>query len=517
MRKLLQTHWPGILILLLALSIGIEVYQDYGMSIDESSQRDMGFAAYRYAKGEFDGDYSDYFLRDHGPGFDWVYIFYERLFKIESYRDIFLSRHLITYLLFIFSSMIMYIWVYKIFSNRWLASFSMSAIIFNPLLFGHAFFNPKDIPAMSIFLISMAVSYWAFTKNKKYAFLLLGLVCGYSTSIRLTNILIIAPIALFFLIDLIQALKQKKGTAHVFISGLLVCIGTCAAMYAFWPALWEDPIAGLTYAYETSTKYPWNGEILLGGIHLHSLNLPWSYIPTWFFITTPELFLFFGIIGIALLIVRVVDEPATYFRNTPMRNILMAFICFFLPVILVIIQRAILYDSWRHLYFIYPGFVLLMTFGFNELLKKKVKLLLWSICIVQFILIGRFMMKSHPFEHVYFNNFVPHDEDYLMKNYELDYWGTAQKQGLEWLADNDERYGIKILETRWLLQYNHMFLNDWKRDKFVFTWDPNEAEYYIGFFRTYPYEYPNEKTPDAKIVHERRILGSPVLRVVKLR
>src|SRR5690606_25142502 len=128
------------------------------------------------------------------------------------------------------------------------------------------------------------------------------------------------------------------------------------------------------------------------------------------------------------------DTPGTFLLNTRQRSILMAFICFFMPVILVIIQGAVLYDSWRHLYFIYPGFVILMAYGFNELLKKRLKYLLWPLCVLQFFIIGRFMVTSHPFQHVYFNNFVSHEEDYLMHNYELDYWGTGHKFGLEWLG-----------------------------------------------------------------------------------
>ncbi|MCB0697108.1 MAG: hypothetical protein KDC07_07070 [Chitinophagaceae bacterium] len=517
MLKILRTHWPAIVILFIALYTGFEIYQDFGMSIDEPSQRDIGFAAYRYARGKYEGNYSEFVLREHGPGFEFVYIFVERLFKIESFRDIFLTRHLITYLFFVLSSIAMYTWVFRVFASRWLAVFGMAAYLFHPVLFGHAFFNPKDIPAMAIFLISMTVAQWAFAKRKLLPFFLLGLVCGYSGTVRLMNIIILLPIAFFFLLDLFYSLRRKENILPVISGGLTVCAGTCIALYACWPALWANPIEGLKYAYETGAKFPWDGEMLLGGMHLNSLNLPWSYIPTWFFITTPELFLILGIIGMALLVARLIDDPDTYWLNTPRRSILLGFICFLLPIIVVICLKVILYDSWRHMYFIYPGFVILMVLALSELMKKKLKLLLLSLCALQFFMIGRFMIKNHPYEHVYFNHFVSHEEDYLMHNYELDYWGTGHKLGLEWVAKHDKRYGIRILIDRWTLQFNYQFLNSDMHDRFVLSWDPNDADYYLDFFRTYPYKYPNAETPNARIVYEKRVLGSPVYRIVKLR
>ena len=43
------------------------------------------------------------------------------------------------------------------------------------------------------------------------------------------------------------------------------------------------------------------------------------------------------------------------------------------------------------------------------------------------------MIRNHPFQNVYFNNFLSHDEQYLRKNFEMDYWGTSYKQALEYV------------------------------------------------------------------------------------
>ncbi|MBZ0098721.1 MAG: hypothetical protein K8F30_06535, partial [Taibaiella sp.] len=345
MRQILQTHWPGILILLIALIIGFDTYQDFGISIDEVSQREIGLAAYNYTIGEFDG-FTEYQFRDHGPGMEWIYVFFERQLNLSSFRDIFLMRHIVTYLFFVLCGFALYVWIYRVFRNRWLAAFGLAALLFHPVLFGHAFFNPKDIPAMSIFLVSMAVAQWAFARQKLWPFFIFGLVCGYSATIRLMNIIVLVPVALFFLIDIFQAARQRGNIARIILAGTLVIAGTCVTLYACWPALWEHPIAGLQYAYETSAQYPWKGQMQFAGNYIHSTNLPWSYIPTWMFITTPELFVLPGLIGIAIIVVRLVSKPGQFYRNTPNRSILLAFICFFLPLILIIRLDVVLYDGW---------------------------------------------------------------------------------------------------------------------------------------------------------------------------
>ncbi len=516
MRQILYTHWPGILLLLIATGIGMGIYQDFGISIDEGSQREIGQVAYQYAKGAYP-DFHNYKLRDHGPGFEWVYIFFEKTFNITSFRDIFLMRHLVTYLFFVTSMFAGYVLIFRVFGNRWLATFGLAALIFHPVIFGHAFFNPKDIPAMCMFLVAMATTQWAFSKQQVIPFFILGLVCGYGTTIRLMNIIILAPIALFLLMDIISAIQQKKSATHLVAAGLLVCAGTCITLYTCWPTLWERPLEGLQFVYETSAKYPWKGDVRFAGQLVSSTELPWSYIPTWLFITTPELFLLLGIIGLALCIAGIVRQPMLYYHNTPMRTMLLAFICFLFPMVVVIKLDAVLYDGWRHMYFIYPAFVMLMIYGLNELLKYRQKIVVWSLCILQLVIMGRFMVKNHPFGHVYFNSFVPHTENYLAEHYELDYWGTSHKHGLEWLAEHDKRYGIKVFMDIWTLKDNYMFLNDPMQKKFILTWDIFEAEYFLEFFRTTPYQFPNKDAPESRIIYEKKVSGSSIYRIVKLR
>lgn len=515
MVKKLSTHLPAILILIASMAIGMAIYQDFGISIDEVSQREIGRQTYAYAIGQNPG-YINFALRDHGPGFEWLYIFFEKALSLDNFRDIFLMRHLVTYMTFILSMFCGYLWAIRIFGNRWLATITLFSLIFSPTIFGHAFFNPKDVPAMSIFLVSLYFTHRSFSVKKWQSFLLLGIIVGFSCTVRLTNAVILAPIALFLAIDMVTGFLNKEPISKIFTHGLTVLAGTALALYAFWPALWADPIAGLRYVFASNANYDWISEVQFSGTLIYSNNLPWSYIPTWMAITTPELFIILGLIGIALFITRLVSQGRIYFLNTAYRGITLAAIAFFLPLIIVIRLNATLYDAWRHMYFIYPPFIIMATYGLGYLAKYWHKAILLSLCGAQALLIFSFMIDNHPFEHVYFNHFVSHKRDYLMKHYELEYWGTSHKYGLEWIAAHDERYGIKVFNS-WTVGDNHQFLNKDFHSKFIITDITEEADYFIEFFRTAPMRFPDKNFPEAKLVHEKRVLNSPIYRITKMR
>ena len=62
------------------------------------------------------------------------------------------------------------------------------------------------------------------------------------------------------------------------------------------------------------------------------------------------------------------------------------------------------------------------------------KVVISILLIVSFAGTGFTMIKSHPFEDVYFNILLSKKDQYLRKTFELDYWGTSYKQALEYIS-----------------------------------------------------------------------------------
>ena len=89
------------------------------------------------------------------------------------------------------------------------------------------------------------------------------------------------------------------------------------------------------------------------------------------------------------------------------------------------------------------------------------------------------MVHDHPFQELYFNSFVSHSPQYLLKNYDLEYWGCSYKQGFERLLASDSSKTIKVnCSFKRLFDNNVMFLPEKDRQRLQYA-DLNDAAYFI--------------------------------------
>ena len=516
MPKNLNLYWPAIVICLVSIIIGCLIYQDYGLSWDELSQREVGRITYDYAIGEY-ADFDNYLLKDHGPGFEWVLMLIEKKMGITFFRDIFLMRHLVTFIFFTICIISFYSFILKLFDNKWLAAIAAIAVLYHPRIFAHGFFNPKDIPGLSMFVLSIATAQWAFRKQQLLPFAILGIICGYSASIRLMNIVVAVPLILFFLADIVAARKSKQNAGKPIMQAFTVLSFGCLSLYASWPTLWANPIDSFVEVYNSYAKFYWPNDLRFMGEVINATELPWYYIPVWFLITVPELWLILGFLGIGIFIVRLLRQPIDYFQDQNKRGITISFILLFLPLMMVILLKSVLYDGWRHLYFIYPCFITFAVYTIYFIKKPILKKIVYGLCFVQILILAGFMVKYHPYQQVYFNHFVSHKPEELRKGYELDYWGACMKEALEWIAEHDGRRVIHVNGNIGPLLDNQYILEKHIAKRFRYTLAPYEYDYYIQFYRTYyDFSYPCKEVPGVEIVHEKKVLNSTIYRIVKM-
>jgi len=124
------------------------------------------------------------------------------------------------------------------------------------------------------------------------------------------------------------------------------------------------------------------------------------------------------------------------------------------PLVGVISLHSVLYDGWRHLYFIYPAFVLVAGLGLQVVwqdwqrgrtraaspttLATGTLLLALALGTAQ---VAWRMVAEHPFQYAYFS-FLP--GRVIEQNFERDYWGLSVKQGLEWVLAHDTRPAVPV-------------------------------------------------------------------------
>jgi hypothetical protein len=509
-KRIGSAYYPGIILLLASLIIGLSCYKDYGVSWDETIQRDIGLTSYNYIVNN-DQTLSGYQFRNMGTGFELPLIFVEKVLRLHDTRDIFFMRHLVTHLFFLLGCFCCYLLSLRLFRSQLIAALGYILLAFDPRIFGHSFYNSKDIPFLSAFVIVFLVCHIAFEKNKPAWYLLLGLACGYVTSIRAMGILLLPSIGVFFLFDLIKSLYDKQSVIPAVRNGLLFITGFALMTYIAWPVLWSNPVDSFKEQFISLANIHYEGESLFAGTFYKGNSLPWNYMPVWFSITTPELWLIAGISGYLLITLSFIRKPLQFLVNNPERNYLLYIACFTMPVLAMTLLHGVNVDDWRHLYFIYPSFVLLALYALSKLVSGRKKIVLITVSVPQMAMLASFIIKYHPYEQLYFNNLVSHEPEYLRHNYDMDYWGTAYKDGLEYILAHDDRPVIRVYCWVGPILGNIDILEKAARKRIVVVHADEQPDYFITNFRNHPqeYDYPHN-------FYELKVLNSTIFRTYKL-
>ncbi len=510
MKKIFVTYYPGILLFVVALLVGLYVYQDYGMSWDEPEQRAPGIMAYDYMVSGKE-DLFNVGTDSHGAGFEILLVFFERKMNITNTRDIYLMRHLVTHIFFLISVFFGYVLVYRLFKNKLLASLGFIMLLCAPRIYAHSFFNSKDVPFLSMVIISLALYQLAFEKNKPVFYLVLGLACGYMTSIRIMGVMLCCFVVLSMISDMISGYAKKERQGRAVVNLLLFTLGACSLLFAAWPYLWRDPLHHFTDSFSKFSHFDWGGVVLFNG-KMEQGVLPWSYFPTWFLISNPELWLMAGFAGMVWIMVAFFKQPLSFLRNTTERNFLIYLLCFCGPIFAVLFLHSIIYDDWRHLYFVYPPFVLMALYFLNKVINGKYRVAALAGCLLQVGSVLYFMVKDHPFQQVYFNRFVSHDKEYLRRHYDLEYWGGGFYQGLKHLLAT--RQGeIKIntdLAGSVPYRNNVRMLTEDEKSRINFV-DEAHADYFITNYRMHPDDFPYPK-----VEYSISVFNSTILCIYKM-
>jgi len=477
--------YSGLLLLLLLSLVGLLTYDEYGISFDEKTQRTTGEISYKYVFSDNE-ELLEWKDRDYGVAFELPLIIAEKLLGLEDSRSIYLSRHLITHFFFLISAFFCFLLIDYLYKNKLLATIGFLFFVLHPRIYAHSFFNTKDIPFMAMFLICFYLCARAFNKKTLLSYILLGIGVGLLINLRIMGVLLLCCVLFFLTIDFFREKKYRKTSSLAFV----FLITTLAVLLATWPFLWKNPISNFLFAFKNMSKFRWNGLLLFKGDLTRSYELGWDYIPVWFTITTPVLYLMAGAFGAIVFCIKFLKNPLSYLTNSKERNNLLYMICFFSPILVVIVLHSVLYDGWRQLYFIYPSFVLIAVYGLNVLLTKNMKILAITLPLLCFAWIAFSMIENYPFQHVYFNRFMDtKTPEYLRKQFELDYWGTSYRQALEYILENDSSPSINIKMADALGGNNISILPAKERKRIHYVDDVPAADYYITNYRIHPQDY----------------------------
>jgi hypothetical protein len=500
------------------LFIGLLIVGDYGISWDETTQRDYGKIVFKYI---WSGDLTllSNYNRYHGPFFTTFLYHIEKAFNLtDNTRASYIMRHIATFLLFYTSVFFFYKIIKYKFKSWKLGLLGSLFLILSPRIFAHSFYNPKDIPFLSMFIICSFTLIRFLNKKSYLSSIMHSLTCAILIDIRILGIVIILITIIFYLLDI--CVIKKDRTKKSVISLIIFIILFLGLTILFWPVLWENPINHFFRAFSEMSSYPWGGAVLYLGKYIIGTDIQWHYIPVWISITTPFLYLICFLAGCFYVIRQIINSSRrTYIEN---RDNAIFILSLFIPLSSVIIFKSVLYDSWRQMFFIYPAFLFISILGLNSLwktLKKNLKerlsvilrVVLTFLIIISLVNTLYFMIKYHPYQNIYFNQLAGRNMQIVKSRFDLDYWGLSYRKALEYILENDSREEIKIYVENLPGFYNSYILPEKDKKRLIYVKKPEEADYFLSNYRWHKDDYPYENE-----FYSIEIDGAKIMVVYKL-
>ena len=495
-KALLKGYQKAILagLFLVFLLVATFSYNDYGIAWDEPSQMEIGQLNYEFVTAENDS-LKTYHDRFYGAAYEMpIYALIQAL-DIQTDLAQYNFRHLINHLLFIISLGFFFALIFKLFKSFNAAILGVIMLYIHPRIFAHSFFNSKDMIFLSLFIIGLYTLYFLIQKQSNKRIILHAVVTALLIDVRILGI-VLPFISLLVVLPTLFRSNEERGQLLKTMAKYSILL--IVFIYAFWPALWTDPLL-LGKSFIRMSHFPFRYDVLFQGNLIPAKQIPWTYIPVWFGVTTPPFILLLSLIGFIWLIRDYLKNPESAFNSNKQWFILV--IASF-PIdfsILLMIMNSTLYDGWRQVFFLYPMILIAAIYAFHKIgIKLKVKPMgqkvVYGLITVFILLTVLKIYKLHPYEQVYFNHFVSKKEENRKKSFDMDYWGLGYRAGLEYIIENDSSKLIRINFGNAAGPNNILCLSAENQKRIIVVEQAESADYFITNYRYHPqdYDYKNE-------------------------
>jgi hypothetical protein len=484
---------------LIIFLFGYSIYPDYGISIDEDNSRINGFVSLKYVLELFSLDLLDklnqiitvpniqeYKEQGNGVVFEMPLAFIEIFFGIKNIRDIYLIRHLSTFIIFFISLIYFFLILKKRFKSYIFGMLGVFFLLISPRIFAQSFYNSKDIVFMSLNIINLYYGIKYLEKSNFKNGLMFSIFTGLSVGTRLLGIYL--PVLICF-IKITQILRSNKKKIIEFIKLSIIIFFLLLFIYLFWPYLWSNPFINFYSAFANIGNHEVGIYNFFLGQYIPVEFVPWYYTFVWIFISTPITHLILFLLGFSFFVKRLInrilkiDEKKTHndlWRGKDEKIDVILFMNIFIPILSIIIMHSSLYTGWRHMFFIYPSFVFFIIYTIKMInalyVKNKHKLIVLSVI---FLLPTIFWMyKNHPYQYTYFNSIYKKN---FNKFFDMDYWGLTNYHSIKYILKKNkqnDQIAIGIIGNG-DLNLSRSFLSKSEKEKIVISENLDAVDFLI--------------------------------------
>lgn len=516
-------RWLPLALLGALLLLGASIYRGYGLTWDEPSNHYNGAVNLTFMlEALLPNAWQARFIPadpqlhpagtwpgfDHGVAFELPAALLGRLLYPGNPAGYYRLRHLLVFLVFAGGVVVLYrLARLRYPAARWLPLLAAGALVLSPRFFAEAFYNGKDISFMVAFALAMLTLVRLAQRPTWPRALVHALATALAADVRLTGLVLLVGFTAAALLLQAGAPGAVPASPRRRLGLLALYAGLAAGLTVLgWPYLWADTGARLLNVLGRSGHFPWPGLTLYAGQLVAANALPWHYLPVWMLITIPLPYSLLAALGLgtAFLALARYGRAALHRPGAWLDALFLAWLL--VPIGAIIATRAVVYDGWRHVYFVYPAVLLLALRGARALgqaWQRRASAMparRWAAGTALALLVleaGRtawFMVRAYPNQQVYFS-FLPAAT--AERLFERDYWGGSTYYGLEWLLRHDPSPTISVTGPVPSLVYiNWLLLSPAQQRRVQLPADGRQARYFLTCYRWHPQSYADTLGPE---------------------
>lgn len=501
------------LFFILYFVLGLTIFKDYGIGIEEHFQRQNGFFWLKSILKFLNFDtlssladtiylqnkISDPYLPDpniynfYGIIFDTPLALLELLLNKKEISFFFHIRHLVVFIFFFLSSIFFYRILKNRFKNQLLVFLGILIYCFTPRIFGDSFHNNKDIIFLSFVTISFFYLFKLIDKFNLKTLFLFSLFSAFATSTRILGIFLPMIFILFIFFEL---LSNKILLKDLFVKFFLVFFLYIIILYLHYPYIWQLNINNLldwfkVFFIDIDYKVLFNGE------YYHIKHLPKLFLLNWIAITTPVYILFLFLISYFIIFKRLFNRILTLrdqvqpfndlWRSNREKKDLIIFFSLNLFLIYSFVFNPTILGGWRYMYFLHVFIVYISLIIIDILLIyfRKSKFKKNFLIFINFILVSlilKTLLLYHPYQSLYFNNFINKEN---VQKFPVDISSLSRFDGIrEIISINKNSTKIMIANSSWTPLHNGQDLlpEESKIDLIFVGQEYNKANYIYSNF-----------------------------------
>jgi hypothetical protein len=452
--SILERTGPWVWFFLFYAVWGFFTLEDYGVHLDEITQRTIGMENNRFLSGRVGFDKVEQH-KFFGPIWESMSYLAEQVVFTEPMRTKLLLRRALLWSFFVFGLWRLYLLGLRnngwgmLRQLRWGAMLPVLMVALWPRMFAEAHYNTKD--ALFFVLVLLVVDgldrVWRREKQRWDWgwFGVMGLL-GVATTIRMGGVFVLGWAMLW---PLFRSFKEKQSLDWDLIRWMIWGgVAFVAGYIGSYPYLWFTGWDGLVEVIGFAFNNPWqNGALFFG-----SMGPSRWYLLGWMVTTLSGLILLPLLLGAVVSVIQMVKGRLAFALSTA--NFLLLLLLSY--IVFTFVKMPVMYDAWRHsLFLLLPvvvlsarGWVTLWFWALGSSLKQKALTFYTGIGLIQ----GVFFVVPDPFIALFddFNRANEHTElgyesgqtyfnglgHKLIKRYpmQVDYWHQTNYQALEWVG-----------------------------------------------------------------------------------